>query len=158
LVALEKEYEVVIVTQNVDDLHERAGSSRVIHLHGQLFQSRSTHYEDLVYPMTSDRIELGEVCEKGHQLRPNIVWFGEAVPLMERAIEEAATADIFMVVGTSLQVYPAAGLVQFAPQHAPIYVIDPHQPPLLGRRNVRFITAPASTGVPQIAAELLAAI
>jgi NAD-dependent deacetylase len=77
---------------------------------------------------------------------------------MERAIEEAATADIFMVVGTSLQVYPAAGLVQFAPQHAPIYVIDPHQPPLLGRRNVRFITAPASTGVPQIAAELLAAI
>jgi NAD-dependent deacetylase len=158
LVALEKDYEVVIVTQNVDDLHERAGSSRVIHLHGQLFQSRSTRYEDLVYPMTSDRIELGEVCEKGYQLRPNIVWFGEAVPLMERAIEEAATADIFMVIGTSLQVYPAAGLVQFASQRAPIYVIDPHQPPLLGRRNVRFITAPASTGVPQVAAELLAAI
>ena len=158
LVALEQAYEVVIVTQNVDDLHERAGSSRIIHLHGQLFQSRSTRYEDLVYPMTRDKIELGELCEKGHQLRPNIVWFGEAVPLMERAMEEAATADIFMVIGTSLQVYPAAGLVQFAPQHAPIYVIDPHQPPLLGRRNVRFITAPASTGVPQVAAELLAAV
>lgn len=155
LVALEKGYEVVIVTQNVDDLHERAGSGRVIHLHGQLFQSRSTRHEELVYPMTSDRIELGELCEKGHQLRPNIVWFGEAVPLMERAIEEAATADIFMVVGTSLQVYPAAGLLQFAPQHCPIIVIDPHQPPLVGRRNVRFITEPASTGVPRVATELL---
>ncbi|WP_133273223.1 SIR2 family NAD-dependent protein deacylase [Hymenobacter radiodurans] len=155
LVALEKGYEVVIVTQNVDDLHERAGSSRVIHLHGQLFESRSTRHEELVYPMTSDRIELGELCEKGYQLRPNIVWFGEAVPLMERAIEEAATADIFMVVGTSLQVYPAAGLLQFAPQHCPIIVIDPHQPPLMGRRNVRFVTEPASTGVPRVATELL---
>ena len=156
LVALEKGYEVVIVTQNVDDLHERAGSSRVIHLHGQLFQSRSTRYEELVYPMTGDRIEMGELCEKGHQLRPNIVWFGEAVPLMERAIEEAATADIFMVVGTSLQVYPAASLVQFAPQNCPIYLIDPNQPPLMGRRNVRFVTEPASTGVPRIVTELLA--
>jgi NAD-dependent deacetylase len=156
LVGLEKGYEVVIVTQNVDDLHERAGSSRVIHLHGQLFQSRSTRYEELVYPMTSDRLELGEVCEKGHQLRPNIVWFGEAVPLIERAIEEAATADIFMVVGTSLQVYPAAGLLQFAPQNCPIYVIDPQQPPLVGRRNVHFIAEPATTGVPRVAAELLA--
>ncbi|QIL77855.1 SIR2 family NAD-dependent protein deacylase [Hymenobacter sp. HDW8] len=155
LVALEKVYEVVIVTQNVDDLHERAGSSRVIHLHGQLFESRSTRHEQLVYPMTSDRIELGELCEKGYQLRPNIVWFGEAVPLMERAIEEAATADIFMVVGTSLQVYPAAGLLEFAPQHCPIIVIDPHQPPLMGRRNVRFVTEPASTGVPRVATELL---
>ncbi|GAB2478387.1 NAD-dependent protein deacylase [Hymenobacter qilianensis] len=155
LVAMEKGYEVVIVTQNVDDLHERAGSSRVIHLHGQLFQSRSTRHEELVYPMTSDRIEMGELCEKGHQLRPNIVWFGEAVPLMERAIEEAATADIFMVVGTSLQVYPAAGLLQFAPQHCPIIVIDLHQPPLAGRRNVRFVAEPASTGVPRVATELL---
>ncbi|MBC6607788.1 NAD-dependent deacylase [Hymenobacter sp. BT188] len=155
LVALEKGYEVVIVTQNVDDLHERAGSSRIIHLHGQLFQSRSTRHEELVYPMTGDRIELGDLCEKGHQLRPNIVWFGEAVPLMERAIEEAATADIFMVVGTSLQVYPAASLLQFAPQHCPIIVIDPHQPPLVGRRNVRFVTEPASTGVPRVATELL---
>lgn len=156
LVGLEKGYEVVIVTQNVDDLHERAGSSRVIHLHGQLFQSRSTRYEELVYPMTSDRLELGEVCEKGHQLRPNIVWFGEAVPLIERAIEEAATADIFMVVGTSLQVYPAAGLLQFAPQNCPIYVIDPQQPPLIRQRNVHFIAEPATTGVPRVAAELLA--
>lgn len=158
LAELEKAYEVVIVTQNVDDLHERAGSSRVMHLHGQLFQSRSSHYEELVYPMTQDRIELGELCEKGHQLRPNIVWFGEAVPLMELAIDEAATADIFMVIGTSLQVYPAAGLVQFAPQGCPIYIIDPHQPPLTARPNLHFITELASTGVPQVAQKLLASV
>jgi NAD-dependent deacetylase len=105
--------------------------------------------------MTTDRIELGDLCEKGHQLRPNIVWFGEEVPLMERAIEETATADIFMVVGTSLQVYPAAGLVNYTPTNCPTYIIDPHQPPLTSRRNLHFITEPASTGVPRIAAELL---
>ncbi|WP_324670895.1 NAD-dependent deacylase [Hymenobacter sp. GOD-10R] len=155
LVALEQAYEVVIVTQNVDDLHERAGSSHVIHLHGQLFESRSTRYNSLVYPMTTDRIDLGDLCERGHQLRPNIVWFGEEVPLMERAIEETATADLFMVVGTSLQVYPAAGLVNYTPTNCPTYIIDPHQPPLTSRRNLHFITEPASTGVPRIAAELL---
>jgi len=156
LVALEQSYEVIIVTQNVDDLHERAGSSHVIHLHGQLFESRSTRYQELVYRMNGDRLELGDLCEKGHQLRPNIVWFGEEVPLMERAIEEAATADIFMVVGTSLQVYPAAGLVNYAPTGCPIYVVDPHQPPLASRRNLHFVTEPASTGVHKVAAELLA--
>lgn len=151
LAELEKDFEVVILTQNVDDLHERAGSSRVIHLHGKLFEARSSRHEELVYPMTQDRIELGETCEKGHQLRPNIVWFGEAVPLMERALEEAATADIFVVVGTSLQVYPAANLVHYAPTGCPIYVIDPHQPPLTARRNLHFLTEPASTGVPRLA-------
>jgi len=155
LVDLERDFEVVIVTQNVDDLHERAGSSRVIHLHGKLFESRSSQHEGLVYPMTADRIELGDICELGHQLRPNIVWFGEAVPLMDRAIEEAATADIFLVVGTSLQVYPAAGLVHFVPNSHPIYVIDPHQPPMADRRNLHFIVEPASTGVSRVAAELL---
>ncbi|SHL83775.1 SIR2 family NAD-dependent protein deacylase [Hymenobacter psychrotolerans] len=155
LAALEQEFEVVIVTQNVDDLHERAGSGRVIHLHGKLFESRSSHFDQLIYPMSSDRIELGELCEQGHQLRPNIVWFGEAVPLMERAMEEAATADVFLVIGTSLQVYPAAGLVSYVPTGCPIYIIDPHQPPLTARRNLHFITEPASTGVPRVAAELL---
>ncbi|GGF10743.1 SIR2 family NAD-dependent protein deacylase [Hymenobacter cavernae] len=156
LVALERDYDVVIVTQNVDNLHERAGSKHVIHLHGQLFESRSTRYKELVYPMTGDRIDLGDLCEKGHQLRPNIVWFGEEVPLMERAIEEAATADIFMVVGTSLQVYPAAGLVNYAPSNCPIYIIDPHQPPVSSRHNLHFIVEPATTGVPKVAAGLLA--
>lgn len=155
LAALEQDFEVVIVTQNVDDLHERAGSSRVMHLHGKLFESRSSLHEQLVYPMTSDRIELGEMCEKGHQLRPNIVWFGEQVPLMELAMDEAATADIFLVVGTSLQVYPAANLVHYASTNCPIYVIDPNQPPLTGRPNLRFVTEPASTGVPRVAADLL---
>ncbi|GAA3927565.1 NAD-dependent deacylase [Hymenobacter algoricola] len=154
LAALEKEFEVVIITQNVDDLHERAGSSRVIHLHGKLFEARSTHDEKLVYPMTGDTINLGDTCEKGHQLRPNIVWFGEQVPLMELAAEQAATADVFMVIGTSLQVYPAAGLVHFAPPGCPVYIIDPNQPPLSARPNVQFITEPASTGVPRVAALL----
>ncbi|AIZ63756.1 NAD-dependent deacetylase [Hymenobacter sp. DG25B] len=156
LVELEQAYEVVIITQNVDDLHERAGSTHVIHLHGKLFESRSSRHEELVYPMTSDQIELGELCEKGSQLRPNIVWFGEAVPLMERAMEEAATADVFVVIGTSLQVYPAANLIHYAPTNCPLYVIDPHQPPLSARRNLHFITEPATTGVPRLAAQLLA--
>jgi NAD-dependent deacetylase len=157
LVELERAYEVVIITQNVDDLHERAGSRRVIHLHGRLNEARSSRYEQLVYPLgDKDRIERGEVCERGHQLRPNIVWFGEAVPLMERAMEEAATADVFVVIGTSLQVYPAANLIHYAPTNCPLYVIDPHQPPLSARRNLHFITEPATTGVPRLAAQLLA--
>jgi NAD-dependent deacetylase len=156
LAALEQQFEVVIITQNVDDLHERAGSSHVIHLHGQLFESRSSCHEELVYPMHSDRIELGELCEKGHQLRPNIVWFGEAVPLLERAAHEAATADVFLVVGTSLQVYPAAGLVDYVRRGIPIYLIDPSRPPVSHRPNLRFIPEPATVGVPQVAAELRA--
>ncbi|WP_426492354.1 SIR2 family NAD-dependent protein deacylase [Hymenobacter sp. 102] len=156
LAELEQEFEVVIVTQNVDDLHERAGSSRVIHLHGQLFESRSSRHEELVYPMHSDRIELGELCEKGHQLRPNIVWFGEAVPLLELAAYEASTADVFLVVGTSLQVYPAAGLVDYVRRGTPIYIIDPSRPPVSHRPNLHFVTEPATVGVPQVAAELRA--
>ncbi|SHI83364.1 NAD-dependent deacetylase [Hymenobacter daecheongensis DSM 21074] len=154
LAALEQDFEVVIITQNVDDLHERAGSGRVMHLHGKLFEARSTRHEELVYPMTGDTIYLGDLCEKGAQLRPNIVWFGEQVPLMELAMDEAATADIFLVVGTSLQVYPAAGLVHYAPTGCPVYVIDPNQPPLTARRNLHFVTEPASVGVPLVAAEL----
>ncbi|MDU0369019.1 NAD-dependent deacylase [Hymenobacter endophyticus] len=154
LAELEQDFEVVIVTQNVDDLHERAGSSRVIHLHGQLFEARSSHFDHLVYPMESDRIDLGELCEQGHQLRPNIVWFGEAVPLLELAAQEAATADVFLVVGTSLQVYPAAGLVDYVRRGTPIYIIDPTRPPVSSRPNLQFITEPASVGVSQVAAKL----
>lgn len=155
LVALEQAYDVVIVTQNVDDLHERAGSSHVIHLHGKLMESRSTRDEQLVYPMTSDEIQLGDVCEKGHQLRPNIVWFGEQVPLMEQAMQEAATADVFLVVGTSLQVYPAASLLHYTRPDCPIYIIDPNQPPVSAGPNVHFVREPATTGVPRVAQELL---
>ncbi|AHJ98219.1 SIR2 family NAD-dependent protein deacylase [Hymenobacter swuensis] len=155
LAELERDFEVVIVTQNVDDLHERAGSSRVIHLHGKLLEARSSRHEELVYLLDSDRIELGQLCEKGHQLRPNIVWFGEAVPLLELAAHEAATADVFLVVGTSLQVYPAAGLVDYVRRGTPIYIIDPHRPPVNSRPNQHFITEPATIGVAQVAAELL---
>lgn len=156
LVELERAYEVVIITQNVDDLHERAGSSRVIHLHGKLNEARSSRYEELVYPLgTKTRIDMGELCERGHQLRPNIVWFGEAVPLIERAAEETATADIMLVVGTSLQVYPAAGLLHYLPSGHPLYVIDPSQPST-SRRGVQFVAEPATVGVPRVVHELLA--
>ncbi|GAB3291556.1 SIR2 family NAD-dependent protein deacylase [Hymenobacter tenuis] len=157
LAHLEDEFEVVIITQNVDDLHERAGSTRVLHLHGKLFESRSSYFDQLIYPMETDRIDLGEHCEKGHQLRPNIVWFGEAVPLMEQAIEEAARADVFLVVGTSLQVYPAAGLVDYVHPATPIYIIDPSRPPVTSRPNLHFISEPATTGVPKVANTLLRA-
>jgi NAD-dependent deacetylase len=106
---------VEIITQNVDDLHERAGSTKVTHLHGELRKVRSTFDENLVYPWDED-LKPGDLCEKGSQLRPHIVWFGEAVPMLERAAMLAESADIFMVVGTSLQVYPAAGLMQYAPK------------------------------------------
>jgi NAD-dependent deacetylase len=119
LVKLEEKYDVVIITQNVDNLHERAGSTHVIHLHGELFKSRSTADENLVYDIQGWELKLEDVCEKGSQLRPHIVWFGEMVPMIEKAIIEASLADIFIVVGTSLLVYPAAGLID--------YVADEHQ-------------------------------
>ena len=155
LADLEKDFEVTIITQNVDNLHERAGSSRVIHLHGSLFQSRSTLDEHLVYDMESWELNLGDKCEKGSQLRPNIVWFGEMVPLMEVAAQEARKADIFMVVGTSLVVYPAAGLVHYVPQETPIYVIDPHLPEMPPRTGLHLIEAKAGEALPKLAAELV---
>jgi len=125
LVDLEKNYDVHIVTQNVDDLHERAGSSQVLHLHGELRKVRSDRYENLVYPWDKD-VRLDEDrCERGAQLRPHIVWFGEAVPMLEQAAELASEADIFIIVGTSLQVYPAASLMIYAPRHIPFYYVDP---------------------------------
>lgn len=116
LAELENQYEVTIVTQNVDDLHERAGSSRVIHLHGSLFEARSTRNPKLIYPIAGTELNIGDVCAWGSQLRPNIVWFGEAVPLMDTAVELASEADLFVVVGTSLVVYPAAGLIDYVPR------------------------------------------
>ncbi|MFT3830677.1 MAG: Sir2 family NAD-dependent protein deacetylase [Opitutaceae bacterium] len=118
LAALERRFDVVIVTQNVDDLHERAGSTRVIHLHGELTKARSTADESLVYDIGARPIRLGDRCARGSQLRPHIVWFGEGVPLIETAAEELADAAKVLVAGTSLQVYPAAGLVAYAPAEA----------------------------------------
>lgn len=125
LAKLEDHFDVHIITQNVDDLHERAGSSKVLHLHGELRKVRSTSYPDLIY-YREDDVVVGDTCEKGAQLRPHIVWFGESVPMIEKAAEITYQADIFVIIGTSMQVYPAAGLIDFVSDGTPIYFIDPN--------------------------------
>jgi len=145
---------VSIITQNVDDLHERAGSGRVLHLHGMLNEMRSVKDEATIYHCDSD-IVVGDLAPDGSQLRPHIVWFGEMVPAIEEAAEIVSTADALLVVGTSLQVYPAAGLLHYAPAGCPVYVIDPHQPEVSGR-GVHYVVEPASTGVPKVLGELAA--
>jgi NAD-dependent deacetylase len=146
---------VSIITQNVDDLHERAGSTQVLHLHGMLNQMRSAKNENIVFDCPGD-IAVGDLAPDGGQLRPHIVWFGELVPAIEEAAETVATADALLVVGTSLQVYPAAGLLHYAPAGCPVFVIDPHQPEVSGRAGVRYVVEPASAGVPQVLRELAA--
>jgi len=152
---LEKGYEVIIITQNVDDLHERAGSKNIIHLHGELRKVRSTVYSDLVYDWTGDCVE-GDRCKKGAQLRPHIVWFGEAVPEIENAADEMPTADIVIIIGTSMQVYPAAGLVNMAHANARIYYIDPHPAEIHGGLDIEVMAKTACQGVPPLVKQLLA--
>jgi len=157
LADLEKNYEVHVVTQNVDDLHERAGSTRVLHLHGELRKVRSVRHPELIYDWDKD-VNMGDVCARGAQLRPHIVWFGEAVPMLEPAAELAAQADIFIIVGTSLQVYPAASLMIYAPPHIPFYYVDPRPQvnlELARIPNLKIIAEPASTGVPRVAEMLV---
>ena len=152
LAELEKNFDVDIVTQNVDDLHERAGSSRVLHLHGELRKVRSTRHPDLIYNWDKD-LKMGDVCERGAQLRPHIVWFGEAVPMLEPAAELASEADIFIIVGTSLQVYPAASLMVYADRRIPFYYVDPRpqvNAELAGMPNLKIVAEPASTGMRQV--------
>jgi NAD-dependent deacetylase len=154
LADLERDFEVHVITQNVDNLHERAGSTRVLHLHGELFKARSTGYPDLVYDLDGRALNLGDYCERGTQLRPHIVWFGEEVPAMEEAISLVETADAFVVVGTSLKVYPAAGLLHYVPRTAPIFVVDPQRPPVSAGKRVTFIEEPATTGLAKVRALL----
>lgn len=154
LVELEDKYNISVVTQNVDDLHERAGSKNILHLHGELLKVRSTMDEHLIYTWHKDLLE-GDKCEKGSQLRPHIVWFGEAVPMLENAIPIFRKADIVLVIGTSLVVYPAAGLVNYADFTVPKYVIDPNRPTLYEIENVEFIVKEASIGVREIVDRLL---
>jgi NAD-dependent deacetylase len=156
LVELEKHFDVTIITQNVDDLHERAGSSRVIHLHGSLFESRSTKNPALVYKIKGTELNIGDTCELGSQLRPNIVWFGEAVPMIEVAADIASDADVFLVAGTSMVVYPAAGLIDYVPDHVPKYVVDPKKPEILHVPNLEFIVDKASTGMEKVQRILVA--
>ena len=155
LAELEKYFDVTIVTQNVDNLHERAGSTRVIHLHGSLFESRSSLDEDLVYPIEGWELNMGQCCEKGSQLRPNIVWFGEMVPMMEVAASHAARADVFIVVGTSMVVYPAAGLIHYVPYDTMKYIVDPKLPDVGNIPFTKFIEEKASTGMEKVMRELL---
>jgi NAD-dependent deacetylase len=143
---LESFYETTVITQNVDNFHERAGSSHIIHLHGELSKVRSEKNESLVYE-TSENVHMGDLAEDGGQLRPHIVWFGESVPKMEEAIEITLTANIFLVIGTSLQVYPAASLLDFAPSTARIFVIDPQPIETPLRRGIIFIQKGASEGL-----------
>ncbi|TBW29012.1 NAD-dependent deacylase [Gramella sp. KN1008] len=153
LVKLEERFDVQIITQNIDDLHERAGSKNVTHLHGELLKARSTFDEDLVMDWRKD-ICIGDFCEHNSQLRPHVVWFGEAVPMFQRAAEITKKADILMVIGTSMQVYPAAGLVDFAPPSIPIYFIDP-RPNITESGNLEIIEKKAVEGVPEIVERLL---
>jgi NAD-dependent deacetylase len=147
LAALETHYKVTIITQNVDDLHERAGSSNVVHLHGELLKVRSIKNETLVKPWTSD-LNLGDLDENGHQLRPHIVWFGEAVPMIDNAVEICNTADLLLIIGTSMQVYPAASLMHYVPENTPTYFIDPN-PAVSSSKNLTVIPETATKGVRQ---------
>jgi len=152
LAALEKQHDVTIITQNVDDLHERAGSSQVIHLHGELLKARSTFDENLIMDWHQD-LNVGDYCKNKHQLRPHIVWFGEAVPMMDVAIETVVKADAVLIVGTSMQVYPAAGLIEYAHSNAPIYFVDPN-PSIQSTSKITVIAEKATLGVPKAIAKL----
>jgi NAD-dependent deacetylase len=146
LVELEKYYDVRIITQNIDDLHERAGSQSVLHLHGELRKARSTGHPGLIYDIEGWEIREDDRCEKGFPLRPDVVWFGEAVPAMEAAIEITLQADIFVVIGTSLNVYPAAGLLDYAGDDVPVYLIDPLDVHYPRRPGIIIIKEKAGTG------------
>lgn len=149
LAALEEQYDVYIITQNIDDLHERAGSSKVLHLHGEILKMRSERNERLVYEIRED-INLGDRAEDGAQLRPHIVWFEEPVTMMDKAIALANEAEIFVVVGTSLVVYPAAGLLHYAPTGIPKYIIDKKIPYSTSTHDITSIEKPATEGVQEL--------
>lgn len=156
LADLEKYFDVQIITQNVDGLHEKAGSTNVLHLHGELSKVRSVKNQNLIYDIGAKTIEIGDLAEDGGQLRPHIVWFGEMVPMIEPAADLCINADIFVVIGTSMQVYPAAGLIGYVSDDAPKYIIDPSMPEVSNLyQNLTFITETATVGVPQLAQKLI---
>ena len=149
LAQLEKDFTVTIVTQNIDDLHERGGSTNVLHLHGEIFKMRSVEDTDTLYEIRGD-INLGDTAKDGLQLRPHIVWFEEAVPMISEAARVMTQADIFVLIGTSLQVYPAAGLMDFVPYDVPKYIIDRKIPPVNKQHNLFLIEKPATEGVEEL--------
>jgi len=155
LVRLEEKYKVQIITQNVDDLHEKAGSKNILHLHGELKKARSTVDNNLIYDLQGWEMKKGDLCEKGSQLRPHIVWFGEEVPQIIPASEWSSKADIYIVIGTSLNVYPAAGLLNYVPHQVPKYLIDPNTKDNYYIRNLTVIKEKAGIAVPKLVEELL---
>lgn len=155
LKALEDKFRVQIVTQNVDDLHERAGSADILHLHGELTKLRSTRYHEDVYDIGYRASSYGELCPKGTLLRPHIVWFGEDVPLIEQAIQKVMLSDILIIVGTSLEVYPAAGLMHYAPAACDIYLIDPNRHEQLNSSRIRLLKDTAANALPRLADALV---
>lgn len=148
LVEFENFFDVQIITQNVDDLHERAGSKKVLHLHGELLKAQSTVDPSLIYPIKGWELKLGDTCEKGSQLRPYVVWFGEPVPMMDKAIKLTEKADIFAIIGTSLQVYPAANLLQYVSPTCPIFIVDPND--VYSWRKATHIKEKATLGVEKL--------
>ncbi len=154
LAALEKHFDVTVITQNIDDLHERGGSTNVLHLHGQIFQMRSVANENEIFEIRGD-INLGDKAADGSQLRPHIVWFEEPVPMIEKAAQVMMYADTFVLIGTSLQVYPAAGLIQFVPLASPKYIIDKKIPSISEYGNMVFIEKPATEGVGELLSKLI---
>lgn len=155
LAKLEAKYDVTVVTQNVDNLHERAGSSKVIHLHGEITKARSQVDENYIVDIEGDELKDGALCPYGKQLRPHIVWFGEAVPMIEKAVEVISQADIAMVIGTSMVVYPAASLIHYAPKNIPVYYIDPKASHIAGIANLTCLQDKAGAAVPKLVEELL---
>lgn len=155
LVRLEKSFDVTIITQNVDSLHEQAGSSDVIHLHGELSKVRSEDDSSLIYEIGGDSIEMGDTAEDGAQLRPHVVWFGEMVPNIKTAAEIVSEADILIVIGTSLMVYPAAGLIELSDENTFKYIVDPSRPEMVDYSGWKHIAKRAQNGTPELVDELL---
>ncbi len=154
LVKLEEKYDVTIITQNIDDLHERAGSTRIIHLHGLITKSQSDKNPNLTYDIPGWELKMGELCELGSQLRPHVVWFGEAVPMIEKAAQQCYVADTAIVIGTSLKVYPAAGLIDLVPDKAKKILVDPRAMEI-SAKNIEMIPENAANAVPGLVERLL---
>lgn len=146
---LEKKANVHIITQNIDDLHERAGSSHILHLHGEIMKAQSSKYPELVYDIEGDELHMGQLCEKGYQLRPHVVWFGEPVPNILKAMEIVSQADIFLIIGTSLQVYPAASLIHDTRPDCQVILIDPEAESFRVSNRVHLIAQKATVAVPK---------
>jgi NAD-dependent deacetylase len=152
---LQKQFDVQVVTQNVDDLHERAGSEKVLHLHGEIMKARSSVDENLIYPLSTSKLKAGDLCEKGSQLRPHIVWFGEMVKEMEHANYLASQSDLFVVIGTSLNVYPAAGIINFVLPSVAKWLVDPVEFDLEYIKGLKHINKTAVNSVSELRRELL---